>query len=107
MTILEAIEDPNLFGKEFGGPEWRAWRVLVAALFGLPMSPEDLEVYRRHTELDSPPNGPVTEAWLCVGRRGGKSRIAALIAVYLAAFRDYAEILAPGERIRRRRSDSR
>ena len=43
MTILEAIEDPNLFGREFGGLEWR---VLVAALFGLPMSPEELEVYR-------------------------------------------------------------
>ena len=32
-----------------------------------------------------------------VGRRGGKSRVLALIAVYLAAFRDYAPYLAPGE----------
>ncbi len=95
MTILEAIQDPNLFGKEFGRQGWRAWRVLLAALFGLPMSPEDLDVYRRHTELDSPPSEPVHEAWLCVGRRGGKSRIAALIAVYLAAFRECAEIFAP------------
>ena len=31
MTILEAIQDPNLFGKRFGQPEWRAWRVLLAA----------------------------------------------------------------------------
>ena len=34
---------------------------------------------------------------MIVGRRGGKSRILALIAVYLAAFRDYAPYLAPGE----------
>jgi phage terminase large subunit-like protein len=33
-----------------------------------------------------------------VGRRGGRSRIAALIAVFLAAFKSYREILAPGER---------
>ena len=33
-----------------------------------------------------------------VGRRGGKSRAAATTAVYLAAFRDYRHILAPGER---------
>jgi hypothetical protein len=31
------------------------------------------------------------------GRRGGKSRILALIAVYLACFRDYRPFLAPGE----------
>jgi phage terminase large subunit-like protein len=40
---------------------------------------------------------PFTEAALCVGRRGGKSRILALIAVYLATFRDYRPYLAPGE----------
>ena len=33
-----------------------------------------------------------------VGRRGGKSRIAALVAVFLACFRDYGDKLAPGER---------
>ena len=38
-----------------------------------------------------------TEAVTIVGRRGGKSRILALIAVYLACFRDYAPYLAPGE----------
>ena len=37
-------------------------------------------------------------AWRVIGRRGGKSQIAALIAVYLAAFRDYSEVLAAGER---------
>ncbi len=66
MTILEAIQDPNLFGKEFGQPGWRAWRVLLAALFRLPMSPEHLDVYRRHTALEFPPNEPAHEAWLCV-----------------------------------------
>jgi hypothetical protein len=33
-----------------------------------------------------------------VGRRGGKSRIAALVAVYTAALHDWDKVLAPGER---------
>ena len=43
-----------------------------------------------------PPKGPAREAWIVAGRRGGKSRIAALVAVYLAAFRTYE--LVAGER---------
>ena len=34
---------------------------------------------------------------MIVGRRGGKSRALATIAVFLATFRDYAQFLAPGE----------
>ena len=43
------------------------------------------------------PEEPATEAWMVVGRRGGKNFILALIAVYLAAFRDWRPHLAPGE----------
>ena len=38
-----------------------------------------------------------TESAVIVGRRGGKSRTLALIAVYLACFRDYELYLAAGE----------
>lgn len=34
---------------------------------------------------------------MVIGRRGGKSRNAALCAVYLACRQDYAPLLAPGE----------
>ena len=44
------------------------------------------------------PTVSARELWCIVGRRGGKSRIAALFAVDLACFRDYHSILAPGER---------
>ena len=37
------------------------------------------------------------EAWLICGRRSGKSFILALIAAYLAVFRDWRVHLAPGE----------
>ena len=36
--------------------------------------------------------------WLICGRRAGKSFILAVVAVYLACFRSYAEHLGPGER---------
>jgi len=56
------------------------------------------ELYRRCTGRSEPPTVPQTEASLVVGRRGGKSFILALIAVYLATCRDWRQYLAPGER---------
>ena len=77
---------------------WQAWRVFLRALFALPMEPGDQDLYRQCTGREQPPEAPVTEAWLIVGRRGGKSFIVSLIAVYLAIFRDYRPFLSPGER---------
>ena len=38
LTILDAMEDPELFGAWFAEPSWDAWRAFLAAVFGLPMS---------------------------------------------------------------------
>lgn len=98
QTILDAMADPALFGRVFRGASWDVWRVLLRALFGLALSGEELETFRRHTGRQTPPEAPAREAWLVVGRRGGKSLIAALVAVWLACFRDYSKLLTPGER---------
>ena len=98
MTILDAMHDPALFGPWFKDrTSWRAWEAFLAALFGLPMDADALAIYQRCTGRSRPPTESATEAWMVVGRRGGKSRIAALIALFLATFRDYREYLAPGE----------
>jgi phage terminase large subunit-like protein len=97
-TILDAMADSRVFGRWFGGPSWGAWKAFLAAVFALPMSPDLLAIYQRHTGRTAPPTAPVREAWCVVGRRGGKSRIAALVAVWLAAFRDYGVVLTTGER---------
>ncbi len=98
-TILEAMADPALFGRVFAGESWSAWRVFLAALFGLPLDTEQQETYRHHTGRQEPRAvGQAREGWLVVGRRGGKSLIAALVATYLAFFRDYSGVLGPGER---------
>jgi hypothetical protein len=96
ITILETLDDPLFFDSAFDGPTRRARRVFLAALFGLPTSADELELYRAHTGRESAPIEAVSEAFEIIGRRGGKSRVAALVAVYLACFRTYA--LAPGER---------
>lgn len=97
LTILEALDDPDLFAPHFKGESWKAWRAFLAALFGLPMDAEALEIYQRHTGRTAAPTEAFTEAALIVGRRGGKSRKLALIAVFLATLRDYSAFLAPGE----------
>jgi hypothetical protein len=97
MNILDAIADPKVFGQHFKGNSWDAWKVFLCALFALPMSAEQLEVFRRHTGRKEPPTQPAREAWLICGRRAGKSYILATIAVFLACFRDWRPLLGPGE----------
>ncbi len=96
-TILEALDHPQVFGPHFRGDTWQAWRAFLAALFALPMDDAALAIYQAHTGRVEPPTVPFKEAALIVGRRGGKSRVLALAATYLATFRDYEPFLAPGE----------
>lgn len=99
MNILEACADPQLFAPWFRDrASWKAWFAFLAALFALPMDGEQAAIYRKHTGRADIPTKPNDEAWLIVGRRGGKSFIMALIGVYLACFRDYRQHLQPGER---------
>ena len=98
MNLIEAMDDPNLFGRQFAGASWAPWRAFIATLFGLPVPSDQLELARECTGYAEAPSSPVREAWVVAGRRAGKSRIFALIAVYLATFRDWSSCLAPGER---------
>ena len=99
IDLVEALADPHLFGPWFEPrTHWRAWGVFLQALFGLPMTPAEVETFTRFTGRTTPPTTAAREAWIIAGRRAGKSRIAALIAVFLACFRSYHHVLAPGER---------
>lgn len=91
------MDSPHLAGEFFKGPSWKTWRVFAKAAFGLAMDNDDLEIYRRHTGRSSCPAEQFTEAELICGRRGGKSRMLATTAVFLANRRDYRPFLAPGE----------
>jgi hypothetical protein len=98
VNIVDALGAPELFHPLFvPAASWTAWRSFLRALFGLPMTNAEREVFRLHTKRLRPPTLPAREAWVVAGRRSGKSRVAALVAVYLAALRDYSAALAPGE----------
>ena len=92
------MESPDLLGSEFQGPTWGAWKAVLKALYGLPMSKRELGIFKEVSGRGKPPSAPVTEAWLACGRRAGKSRIVALMAVFAACFRDHSAYLVPGER---------
>jgi hypothetical protein len=96
---IEAIDDKALFKTYFRDPAtWKAWRAALCALFGLPMSDDELETFQKCTGRTRWPEKQSNEAWFICGRRGGKSFTLALIAVYLATFKDWQPFLTTGER---------
>src|SRR5579872_5455570 len=94
-NILQAMETVFSAAFERGRlrDSWKAWRSFVAAVFSLPMNGDELATYHEHTGRGDIPSAQFREVFCIVGRRGGKSAIAALIATYLAVFRDYSAIL--------------
>ena len=70
----------------------------MKAIFGLPLTDAELETFRACTGRSSPRPGGYLESTLVIGRRGGKSLVLALIAAYLATFKDWTPFLTPGER---------
>jgi hypothetical protein len=99
ITILDAMRENALFARWFKDPTtWVYWTVFLSALFGLPIDPAQMEMFRQCTGRSLTLVGAFNEAWLIVGRRGGKSIILALIAVFLAVFKSWSDRLVPGER---------
>lgn len=98
MNIITSMDDEGLFAPHFRDREsWLAWRSFLKSMFGLQMDADELAIYQACTGRQEAPTAASSEAWLVVGRRGGKSRILALIATYLAGFVDWQPYLAPGE----------
>jgi hypothetical protein len=99
MNIIQAMADPKLFKPWFkDATTWAAWRAFLAVLFNLQMDDAQIAIARACTGLEALPEQAFTEAWLVVGRRGGKSLVLAMIAIYLALFKDWSANLVPGER---------
>jgi len=95
-TIIDAISDPKLLGAALGPPQsWASWRVVLKAAFGLPLTEDEAGIFASIAGARKPPAHRVRELWAIIGRRGGKSRIAAALACFLAAFTKHR--LAPGE----------
>jgi hypothetical protein len=93
------MDSVEVWRRWFRNPaDWRPWRAFLAALFGLPMDDEARALFACCTGRAEPRAGGYNEVWLVIGRRGGKSFILALVAVFLACFRSWGRYLVPGER---------
>ena len=86
----------RVLGITFSAASWAAWIIILKAAFALPLNAEEFEILCRLTRRTRQPARQVRELWCVVGRRAGKSIIAALIAVFKTTCCSYT--LAPGER---------
>jgi hypothetical protein len=100
MTIIDALRSKDIFRPLFKDwATWSAWEVYLRALFGLDIDDAKArKVFRDSTGLQKPPTSAARESFVICGRRSGKSYISALVACYLAAFKDWRPFLAPGEK---------
>jgi hypothetical protein len=97
MNIARAFCDKRLFAAALGDlSTWQVWLTILSAAFALPLTAAQLQIFAGISGGSLPPAKAVRELWVVAGRRSGKSRMAALIAVYLALFIKHK--VAPGER---------
>ena len=99
ITIIQACQDPEIFGKWFEHREtWTAWFVFLKIMFAQPLDAAELAIFQKCTGRTVPSLLGYLEATLAIGRRGGKSLIMALVAAYLGCFFDWRPFLTGGER---------
>jgi hypothetical protein len=98
ISIEQAVLDRGLLGAGFGDPTtWQQWRVAMKATFGLELSRDEAGAFAAIAGGRQPPAQKVRELWCVLGRRSGKSRVAAALAVFFAVLVDHTGKLAPGE----------
>lgn len=98
LSLIEAINDPNLFASHFRGSSWRPWKIVLKAALGHALTPKELTFFKSIAGGRKPPKRRVRELWCIVGRRGGKDSVASLIVAHAAALFDEKGKLRPGER---------
>ena len=96
IDIVAALKDPLLLGSGLGDPAtWSRWMSILKAAFALPMDATDLAAFKQVAGDRDPPQQRVRELWAVLGRRSGKTRMAAAICVFVASLEQHR--LAPGE----------
>ena len=97
-TIDRALRNKRLLGAALGDSgSWVTWLAVLRAAFGLPLDDNQRQLFASVAGGRAPPTKRVRELWALIGRKGGKSRMAAAVAVYLALFVKYSK-LARGEK---------
>jgi hypothetical protein len=92
-TPLDMIRDefPDLMAES-----WWSWRVVLKVINALPLDDRELAFAQEHTGRTTMPSEPVRRIYVGAGRRGGKSLMDAVQAVFHAT-KKRTWTLAPGE----------
>jgi hypothetical protein len=97
IAIDKVLSDTRLLGAALGDIEtWATWTIALKAAFALPLDDKEREVFKVIAGDRGLPKQRVRELWCTIGRRGGKSRMAAALAIYFALFVRHR--LAAGEK---------
>lgn len=98
-NIIEAMMDDRFFGTMFTPNDtWASWTIFLKGLYGLFLDEDEKCLFSHFTGRETArPEGYLSAACV-VGRRGGKSRIAALIAAYECLWGGHEKELSKGER---------
>jgi hypothetical protein len=69
-SILDAINDPTIFKPFFKDPQsWLVWKAILAAIFALPMTPEQLKLYQQVSGRTQVPMAVAKEVYLIPDHR--------------------------------------
>ncbi|MGA2254421.1 MAG: hypothetical protein ABSG53_07155 [Thermoguttaceae bacterium] len=98
ITMRAALD--GVFAPILPGASWQTWRALLISSMGEKLNWRERRLFQKVTGRSREPGEMVDHLVCLVGRRGGKSRAASVLAVYLAALCDYSSVAAPGERLR-------
>lgn len=85
----------SLFGTLLPAATWRTWDTILRDWAGLPLTETQQAEANELCGRSGPRTGNARELWAICGRRAGKSIVAAVVAIWLACFRQYRT--APGE----------
>jgi hypothetical protein len=96
-TIRDALADKQLLGGVLAGESWAAWRTLMIASMGELLTDTERVLFTQLTGREREPGQRVEELCAVIGRRGGKSRAMATLAVYIAGLCDHRDKLVRGE----------
>jgi hypothetical protein len=96
VTLRKALSDKQLLGNALPGDTWSAWRTMLIAAMGEPLTDEERITFTKLTGREREPLRRIEEAAFIVGRRGGKSRGMAVLACYISALCEHR--LVAGER---------
>ena len=98
VTMRQALSDVELLGSEFSAPSWASWRVLLIAAAGEKLDRSERKVFTRLTGRPKKFGRMADLVLGIIGRRGGKSKAAAVFMTWLATCCDWTDDLSLGER---------